>query len=42
MAQNDHRVALITGANQGIGYAVAQRFAADGMRVVINGQRADA
>ncbi len=42
MAQNDHRVALITGANQGIGYAVAQRLAADGMKVVINGQRADA
>ena len=33
---------MITGANQGIGYAVAQRFAADGMRVVVNGQRADA
>ncbi|MEK7874869.1 MAG: SDR family NAD(P)-dependent oxidoreductase [Pseudomonadota bacterium] len=33
---------MITGANQGIGYAVAQRLAADGMRVVINGQRADA
>jgi len=42
VAQNDHRVALITGANQGIGYAVAQRLAADGMKVVINGQRADA
>ncbi len=33
---------MITGANQGIGYAVAQRLAADGMRVVVNGQRADA
>ena len=42
MAQNDRRVALITGGNQGIGYAVAQRLAADGMRVVINGRRADA
>ena len=40
--QNDRRVALITGGNQGIGYAVAQRLAADGMRVVINGRRADA
>jgi len=42
LAQNDRRVALITGGNQGIGYAVAQRLAADGMRVVINGRRADA
>lgn len=36
------RVALITGANQGIGFALAQALAADGMRVVLNGQRADA
>jgi 3-oxoacyl-[acyl-carrier protein] reductase len=36
------RVALITGANQGIGFTVAQALAADGLRVVVNGQRADA
>ena len=44
MAQNDfsRKVALITGANQGIGYAVAERLAGDGMIVVVNGQRADA
>ena len=41
MTEN-HRVALITGANQGIGFALAEALAADGFRIVVNGQRTEA
>jgi 3-oxoacyl-[acyl-carrier protein] reductase len=33
---------LVTGANQGIGFTLAQALALDGLRVVVNGQRAEA
>jgi 3-oxoacyl-[acyl-carrier protein] reductase len=39
---NSSKIALVTGANQGIGYAVAQGLAREGMHVIVNGQRADA
>ena len=35
-------MALITGANQGIGFTLAQALAADGLRVIVNGQRTEA
>ena len=36
------RVALVTGAHRGLGFAIARGFAAAGARVVLNGRNADA
>ncbi|MEV6629529.1 SDR family oxidoreductase [Actinoplanes sp. NPDC051470] len=35
-------VAVVTGASRGIGFAIAQRFVADGIKVVITGRNAEA
>jgi NAD(P)-dependent dehydrogenase (short-subunit alcohol dehydrogenase family) len=35
-------VAIVTGASRGIGFAIAQRFVADGAKVVITGRNAEA
>jgi NAD(P)-dependent dehydrogenase (short-subunit alcohol dehydrogenase family) len=37
-AQTDKRIALVTGASRGIGAAVAERFAREGMHVIITGR----
>ena len=38
----ENKVALVTGANSGIGYAAAQQFVSDGAEVIITGRRPDA
>src|ERR1700760_4967313 len=41
MKQLQDRVAVVTGASTGIGYAIAKSFAEQGMRVVLASQNAE-
>lgn len=42
MGRFDGKVAIVTGASRGIGFAVAQRLVADGARVLITARKAEA
>ena len=42
MKQLEGKVAVVTGGNSGIGFAMASRFVLEGASVVIVGRRADA
>ncbi len=41
MAHLDGKTAMITGGTSGIGFAIAERFAAEGAQVIITGRRAE-
>ncbi len=40
--QLGNRLALVTGSTAGIGYAIAERLAGEGARVIVNGRTGDA
>ncbi len=42
MSKLNNKVAVVTGGSSGIGLATAQRFIADGARVVITGRNQEA
>ncbi len=42
MSKFNHKVAIVTGGNSGIGYATAKELIAEGAKVIITGRRKDA